>query len=484
MVNKIGIKINKNEAFVLLKSADINGDNALDMEEFISLIHSTNEALDVNLKDFEPMNDEINRKGGNSKDILGKLQQVASNTYENKLDNQLRLFLQKSCHIVARDCLNEDQEVDGSKTYQINKTKLKTILKHRLKLPEILKDDTTRLEKIIDEYVTDKNTEMINYKNMIEDMQGFNYDVESGSVGGRKLKSPHSVSELSDHTDSPRNALTILDIQKVPFNKELDIQSRSNKLNRMLKLHFKTEQQLTRHLKSSIDVDKNGTIDLNEFKTLIVSTFKNELENSIIGKKDIECFLSNFIYNKYGHTSVEEIAPRIFAAPEDFNKNTNNMKRPKPPPSNVNDGLLQDDPNANDKFYIQRVKTLTDKIVSKALNACNSKYQCFKYFDKDDDGYISYKDFADKVREMEINATTGEIMSVIKGIDMNKNGYVDFKEFMKHFTPNLPETVTETLPYFKNKNKNGLANGNNVPNKELVLQHINRSKSTNKEILN
>jgi hypothetical protein len=92
----MGIKINKNEAFVLLKSADINGDNALDIEEFISLIHSTNEALDVDLKDLEPMNEQMNKQGGKSTEILGKLQQNASNNYEYKLDNQLRLFFQKS----------------------------------------------------------------------------------------------------------------------------------------------------------------------------------------------------------------------------------------------------------------------------------------------------------------------------------------------------------------------------------------------------
>ena len=92
----MGIKINKNEAFVLLKSADINGDNALDIEEFISLIHSTNEALDVDLKDLEPMNEQMNRHGGKSTEILGKLQQNASNNYEYKLDNQLKLFFQKS----------------------------------------------------------------------------------------------------------------------------------------------------------------------------------------------------------------------------------------------------------------------------------------------------------------------------------------------------------------------------------------------------
>lgn len=81
---------------------------------------------------------------------------------------------------------------------------------------------------------------------------------------------------------------------------------------------------------------------------------------------------------------------------------------------------------------------------------------------------------------MEIDATQSEVMSVIKNIDSSKNGYIDFREFMQNFTPNLPEAINESLPYFRNKNLAGSVNGNLVPNKELLLSNINRSKSTNK----
>lgn len=151
----------------------------------------------------------------------------------------------------------------------------------------MFKNDTNRIDKIINEYA-DAASETVDYKSLLEDMRTFNYDVESGAQAGRKLISPHSASDVSDHGESPRNMLTVLDIQKVPLNKEEDIKARSNKINRMLRLQFKTKAELTRHLKSTADIDKNGTVDLNELKSFVVDAFKSEIENSVVNKKDIE----------------------------------------------------------------------------------------------------------------------------------------------------------------------------------------------------
>jgi hypothetical protein len=49
MVTTLGIKINDDEAKVLLASADSNGDNLLAVDEFIELIFSQNDALNIDL---------------------------------------------------------------------------------------------------------------------------------------------------------------------------------------------------------------------------------------------------------------------------------------------------------------------------------------------------------------------------------------------------------------------------------------------------
>jgi Ca2+-binding EF-hand superfamily protein len=483
MVNKIGIKINSNEAHVLLKSADIDGDDALSMKEFINLIHSDNEAF-VDLKTLANDNEDVHEKDKHD-EIENTLQKGVSNAYENKLNNQLRFFMQKSVQTIARDCLNEDEVNGDDKTYQIDKKKLKTILKHRLNLPEMFKNDQDRIDKIVDEYTTAHNTDAVDYKIMLEDIRSFNYNIESsGAQSSRVRASPREESETSDPYEAENQKFTVLDIQKVPYPKEVEIQSRSSKLNRMLKKRFKTKEAFTHHLTHKVDVDKNGTIDLNEFKSLILTTFKNEIETSVVGKKDIEAFLSNFVYNKYGHTAIDEVAPRVFASAEEFNRIIDHFKRPKPPPSKVNGNLEDANPgDIKDKFYQQRIKTLADKIVNKALDATHNKFQCFKSFDMDDDGYISYKDFADKVKKMEISASNDEIMTVIKVIDDKKNGFIDYRQFMQHFTPNLPDIMEDNLPYLKNKKLLGQGNGNTVPGIGLLQSQINRSKSTNKTLM-
>ena len=377
MINKLGIKINKDEAYVLLKSADINGDDALDIQEFINLIHSSNDALDVDLNKLSSMRQEIAKGGAGVSLVIDKLTKNASGQYENRLNNQMRLYLQKSSQPIARDCLSEDQGGEGNKTYQINKAKLKVILKHRLNLPEMLKNDDSRLDKLINEYSADGNSELIDYKAMLEDIRGFNYDVESNTAAqrGKNILSPQTESEYSEPIESQRNSLTILNIQKVPFNKEEEIIQRSCKINRILKNYFKTRASLTAHLKNNTDVDKNGTIDLNEFQNLIITTLKDEIENNSIGKKDIECFLSNFVYNKYGHTGVNDIAPKIFSTAEEYNRIISHFKKPQPPPSKVNYGLEKASEKGDDVFKHQKVKILADKIVDKALNATQSKFQ-------------------------------------------------------------------------------------------------------------
>ena len=49
MMNQMGLKVNIDEAQVLLISADSNQDNMLSLNEFIDLIFSTNDALNVDL---------------------------------------------------------------------------------------------------------------------------------------------------------------------------------------------------------------------------------------------------------------------------------------------------------------------------------------------------------------------------------------------------------------------------------------------------
>ena len=58
MMNKMGIKVNMDEAQVLMISADQDKNNLLSMNEFMDLIFSQNDALNIDLGQVAPLTDE------------------------------------------------------------------------------------------------------------------------------------------------------------------------------------------------------------------------------------------------------------------------------------------------------------------------------------------------------------------------------------------------------------------------------------------
>lgn len=58
--------------------------------------------------------------------------------------------------------------------------------------------------------------------------------------------------------------------------------------------------------------------------------------NKKLNKKDIEGFLSAFIYNAYGSTNVDSIAPLVFTDDNFVAKKLNHRVRGNPPPPEVN----------------------------------------------------------------------------------------------------------------------------------------------------
>jgi hypothetical protein len=59
-------------------------------------------------------------------------------------------------------------------------------------------------------------------------------------------------------------------------------------------------------------MDKQGTIGLEELKNIVIEQCEKEIEVQKVSKKDVEAFLSSFVYNAYGHTELSKIAPQVF----------------------------------------------------------------------------------------------------------------------------------------------------------------------------
>ena len=71
-------------------------------------------------------------------------------------------------------------------------------------------------------------------------------------------------------------------------------------------------------------------------KNFVLTNVKDELINKKLNKRDIEGFLSSFIYNAYGSTNVNNIAPLVFTDENYVAKKLNHRVRPNPPPAEVN----------------------------------------------------------------------------------------------------------------------------------------------------
>ena len=67
----------------------------------------------------------------------------------------------------------------------------------------------------------------------------------------------------------------------------------------------------------------------------------------------------------------------------------------------------------------------------------------FDQFDKDKDGKISGKELANAMISMGQNPTDEEINEMMKEVDLNQDGKIDFDEFMTLMLRNSPETQTE-----------------------------------------
>ena len=81
----------------------------------------------------------------------------------------------------------------------------------------------------------------------------------------------------------------------------------------------------------------------------------------------------------------------------------------------------------------------------------------FRQFDKDGDGYVSYEDFENCLKSIKVHASKNEVASMMKLIDKDNLGYLNFSEFSKVFTPSMSDSlvkIPQNDTYFPNLHPN------------------------------
>lgn len=105
----------------------------------------------------------------------------------------------------------------------------------------------------------------------------------------------------------------------------------------------------------------------------------------------------------------------------------------------------------------------------------------FRKFDKDGDGYVSYDDFQKCLKSIKVQATPEEVQAVLKHIDRNDNGYLDFSEFSKVFRPDMSErlvTVQQNDRHLPNLIPSKEVNEDNRTHHKQMLDTMNEFKKS------
>ena len=118
------------------------------------------------------------------------------------------------------------------------------------------------------------------------------------------------------NTEEDPLKFTVLDNLQVPVSKLNQIRSSAKKVFRSMYKHFDSEADFRQKFQEMVKAEAGNTMseDLvsRQILTKFVSDFFQQKPQDRIEKKDIECFLSNFSYNKHGYTQMSVIPSLIF----------------------------------------------------------------------------------------------------------------------------------------------------------------------------
>lgn len=138
---------------------------------------------------------------------------------------------------------------------------------------------------------------------------------------------------------------------------------------------------------------------MEDLKNFVLHTLKDDIISKKVTKRDVEGFLSSFIYNTYGETDHSGIAKHIFTRENIADSKLNHRVRGNPPPADTMGEFDLYEINEDD-IHNHRIKEILTQIEDKVFDGPTKMHQVFRKFDKDGDGYVSYIDFEDTIKAL------------------------------------------------------------------------------------
>ena len=161
MINRLNIPINYNETRALIASSNKRGTESLNLEEFMHLIFSDNEALKVDLDKFEFKDEKLFSEGIETENVKNNLQKSIIKMNKNEEILTIKQHLHTRTSIINLTALNNDINKDKCTKEQFK------FLMQALKFPEKYYRDIL-MDTLFDSYINE-DKETMNMTKLCED---------------------------------------------------------------------------------------------------------------------------------------------------------------------------------------------------------------------------------------------------------------------------------------------------------------------------
>ena len=161
MINRLNIPINYNETRALIASSNKRGTESLNLEEFMHLIFSDNEALKVDLDKFEFKDEKLFSEGIETENVKNNLQKSIIKMNKNEEILTIKQHLHTRTSIINLTALNNDINKDKCTKEQFK------FLMQALKFPEKYYRDIL-MDTLFNSYINE-DKETMNMTKLCED---------------------------------------------------------------------------------------------------------------------------------------------------------------------------------------------------------------------------------------------------------------------------------------------------------------------------
>jgi Ca2+-binding EF-hand superfamily protein len=257
MLDKMGLKVNRDEAEMLVLCIDTDGNERVTMNEFLDLVFTQNDGISkLDLNKMGVGNEQLGSGEERKQSFVEELKKKAELAAKLRPLNQWRLFLQKNLNNIAMDLLT----VDSDRKYYVEYKDLMKVIDRRAKIPEYLKNENGELlHELLGQY-TDHNNGHVDYRGLVEDIRDFNYEqANQKGTSGRDLQESRVAAFSRTPGNETRKRKTIfedeyivLDSQKVPPNVLDVIDKRLHRVTRHLKRVFGNQSKLDAAIKETV----------------------------------------------------------------------------------------------------------------------------------------------------------------------------------------------------------------------------------------